>query len=71
MDAAGQPACQERIRPVIAELITMEQANARALAERRTAAEGEQNQFQLVERNLRQVHQAYAPQASPAWHSYS
>lgn len=71
MDAAAQPACPDQFRPLVAELIVMEQGNSRALTERRQAAESEQAGVELAQRSLRQLHAAYAPQSPPAWHSYS
>lgn len=71
MDTAAQPVCLDRIRPLMAELIAMEQGNSCALAERRQAAESERAGVDLAQRSLRQLHQAYAPQSPPAWHSYS
>jgi hypothetical protein len=71
LDAVARPASLGRIRPLVDELIALELGNARALAERRQVAEGEQARFDLAGRNLRQLHQAYAPQSSAVWHSYS
>lgn len=71
MDGAGRAVAPEQLRPFVAELMALERLNARALAERRQAAESEQARVEQAGRHLRQVHQAYAPQPSPVWHSYS
>ena len=62
----------EPFRPVIAELIELENRNSRWLADSRAGMEKERGTMERRHRNLKQLRQAYGSSASaPRWNSYS
>lgn len=62
---------ERQLRQMVDELTALELKNGRALTVQRQIAERQQGELQKVNRNLRQVQQAYAPGLLTAWQSYS
>lgn len=62
---------EKTLRPVVEELIRMEESNGRLLMEKRQRLEEEQAGLDRTSRNLRQVQQAYGSGSSAGWASYS
>jgi len=61
----------KKLYSLLAELISLESENARALASKRQLLEQEQIALHQAVRNLRQMQRAYAPEPPAVWHSYS
>jgi hypothetical protein len=62
---------ENEVREAVGKLILLESRNGEWLAEQRRLADAQSHQLQQSERNLRQIHKAYAPQRSVSWQSYS
>jgi len=61
----------KKLSSILAELISLESENAKALASKRQLLEQEQLALHQAARNLHQMQRAYAPGPLPVWHSYS
>ncbi len=68
---ANRAAIDRELHALVEELIARERDNDRALAAQRQIAEEHKTQLHQASRQLRQVHQAYAPGRPPLWQSYS
>ena len=72
---ALSPVQRERInaelRPLIEELICLEDRNRERLATQRQRLVVQRQQTDAAAQNLRQVRAAYSPPPSAVWHSYS
>jgi plasmid stability protein len=68
---ATRKALEKEFRAVVQELIRREGENDRELAAQRGIAEEKRQELHQASRQLRQVHQAYAPGKPALWHSYS
>ncbi|MDW8343448.1 MAG: hypothetical protein RMM51_03050 [Verrucomicrobiae bacterium] len=62
---------QEQFRPVVQELLALEQQNAVAVAEVYRRAQQQADQCRQTERALHRVQDAYAPAQAPTWQTYS
>jgi hypothetical protein len=60
-----------QFKPVLKELMGLEQRNNALLRERRKAADGARETLDRSSRNLRQLHKSYVPPARTLWQSYS
>lgn len=58
-------------RPMVQELMSLEQQNAAAVAEAYRRAQHQSDQCRATERALHQVQGAYAPARTPVWQTYS
>ena len=59
------------LRPIINNLISMENRNSELLAIRRQAADVEKLDLDQASQNLRRVQKSYSPPTAPVWNSYS
>lgn len=64
-------AAKAHLRSMIEELISLEQRNNSALAERLAAVTAQRGELHRRSRTLKQVHQSYVPSSGPVWNSYS
>ena len=68
---ANLTAIERELCVLVEELIVRERENDLALAAQRQIAEEHKAELHQASRQLRQVHQAYAPGRPPLWQSYS
>jgi hypothetical protein len=66
----GRPSL-DQFRAIAKKLLALEVKNRQSLALQQEKARRYQRELQQAERNLRQVHRAYAPGNRSLWHSYS
>jgi hypothetical protein len=59
------------LRPIINNLISMENRNSELIALRRQAADVEKLDLDQASQNLRRVHKSYSSPSSAVWNSYS
>lgn len=59
------------LRRCVQQLVAMEQANDRALAEQRASLEAQGDELALTARNVRLMQQSYRSPRAAAWQSYS
>jgi hypothetical protein len=62
---------EREFRPVVEELMRLEQRNSALLQRQRSAAERQRQELARASRNLRQIHKSYVPPVRTHWHSYS
>jgi DNA anti-recombination protein RmuC len=58
-------------RPVVDELIQLEQQNREVLQAHRQVAQQQKEELDKASRHLRQIHRSYVPLAAAHWQSYS
>ena len=68
---ANRAAVEREFRAFVEDLIARERENDLALAAQRQITEEHKAELHQASRQLRQVHQAYAPGRPPLWQSYS
>jgi len=62
---------EQQFRPIVAELISLETANAQLVAARRERTRGELAGFDRAAENLRGLNRAYGERTNACWTSYS
>ena len=71
LEAAREGDTGSAVRAVAAGLIALERRNRERLRAQQQAAQAARAELERTSQNLRRLHQAYAPGATPVWNSFS